>query len=189
MRGHGSGSKVMNVNRTTPKKNQLAWMEPQWSFRPRAKAELSSILDIKMWSRVLALVILITVAIAHYLRKVYPALDFNWAGALAISIAVLAAQLVLFGCLLWMVPPRITINQKGICRQYGQSVRWRFAKDIRYVAVDAADPSHPVLYVEAAGKKRWDIGIPSEVNLADLRGRLREILPGPLIGEKSGCGN
>jgi hypothetical protein len=166
------------------KTTELAWLEPQWSYRPRVKAELSSVLDLKMWSRVLALVILITVVAAHYIGKVFPDFEFNWAGALAISTGILAAKLVMFGSLQWMVPPRITINRKGISRQHGQSVRWRVAKDIQSVAIGSTDTGHPNLRVEAAGRKTWDIGIASEIDLTLLRSFLREVLPSVSINER-----
>jgi hypothetical protein len=174
----------MSVNESSSNTTELAWSEPQWSYRPRVKAELSSVLDWKMWSRVLVLVVLVTVVAAHYIRKVFPDLEFNWVRALAFSLAVLAVQLVMFGSLLWTVPPRITINRKGISRQHGQSVRWRVAKNIRLVAIDATNTAHPNLRVEAAGRKTWNIGIASEIDLTQLHRFLREVLPDVLINEK-----
>lgn len=181
---NASRSYVMSVNESISKTAKLVWSEPKWSYRPRVKAELSSILNLRMWSRVLVLVILLAVVAAHYLGKAFPDLDFNWVGALAISVCVITAQLVLLGSFLWTVPPRITINRKGISRQHGQSVGWRLAKDIRLIAIDDTDLNHPHLYIEAAGRKEWDIGIASEIDRAQLRSFLREVLPSLLIDEK-----
>lgn len=164
--------------------SKMQWNEPRWSYRPRIKSELSTVLSAKMWLRVVVWVFVIAAGMAFAARRAVPDLEFNWMRAVAVSLSLFAVYFGAVTGLLWFVPPRIRINQKGISRQQGQSARWRRRDDIQSITVDVGDSVHPRLRVESPGKKAWDVGIAAEVNIQDVVNCLRENFPHALISVK-----
>lgn len=137
-----------------------------------------------MWARIFVIVIAIATAMAFAAKRSFPDLEFNWVRAVAGSIALFVIYLGSFVVLLWWVPPRIQINHQGVCRQQGQSVRWRLRDDVQSITVEASDPDHPRMRVESRDKKPWELGIGAKVNILDLVNCLRENFPNALIAEK-----
>jgi hypothetical protein len=76
----------MESHKTKPK--SFLWSEPKWSYRPRTKAELSRILDLKMWLRIIFMVAFLIAALAYAVKRAFPDLEFDWFGALAMSVGV-----------------------------------------------------------------------------------------------------
>jgi len=70
------------------------------------------------------------VSVALYLvvefaiRPKLPALQFNWFLGFAAGVGGITAQITAYLVLMLVIPPRISINRKGISIQGGQSVRF-----------------------------------------------------------------
>jgi hypothetical protein len=163
--------------------NSLAWFELAWSFRPRIKSELSLLLNLRLWLRVLAVAMAIIAVLACSLLRAIPDLEFNWVRAFLLSVGGLALGLCLLFALLWLVPPQIRINRKGILRQQGQSVHWRLRADIRRIIVDLANSKRPVLRVENS-RKPFEAGIPAKVAPDELLRFLQRMFPELVVEER-----
>ena len=155
----------------------LWWFEPRWSFRPRLKRELTGLVQFKLWLRVLAVVILLTVLLAYALKRKMPNLEFDWERNLAASIGLLIASIGCFAGLMWFIPPTIRIDSKGISRQFGQQVYWLLRPEIRRVTIDITDPSRPFLNVETMAKKTLECGFGPKVSPEALATFLRKKFP------------
>ena len=160
------------------------WSEPRWSYRPRVKAELSQVLNLKMWLRLFSLVVLLTALLAHTVKRRFPDLEFNWVGAVAASFAILAAMMGCFALALWVGAPVIQITSKGLSRQHGQSPHWRLRSAIRSVTINTTDPLHPRLLIEAQDRHPLECGIAPEVSLGALADFLKETFPEVLVKEE-----
>ncbi len=162
----------------------LWWFEPRWSYWPRLIKEVSTILQLKTWLRIVAIVILLTVLLASAVKRALPDFQFDWAGRLAMSIGGLVLGLA--GCLgaYWLIPPIIRVHAKGISRQQGQGASWRLRADIRRLTIDTTDPGRPRLSIEATGKKPFECGIATKVSVAALAAFLRATFPELAVEEK-----
>jgi hypothetical protein len=163
---------------------KIQWNEPSWSYRPRIKSEMSTVLSAKMWVRVLAVVTVIVAGMAFSIKRAVPDLDFDWVRAVVLTVGSLAIYLFIFIGAHLLIPPQIRISPKGISRQHGQSVAWRAREDIQSITVDTSDPVCPRLLVEAMGKKPWEAGIAAKVNIPDVVNCLRENFSHALINVK-----
>ena len=159
------------------------WFEPRWSYQSRLKAELSRVLDLKMWIRIVAIVILLTILLACAAKRAFPGLEFNWGAALGASIGVCLMMLMLMAAILWFTSPVVRINPKGIFYQHGQSTRQRLRSDIRRITIDVSNPARPFLCVESSSRP-LECGIPPQVSPENLTVFLRELFPELPVTEK-----
>ena len=171
----------MQFDDNQPKSYQ--WLEPAWSYRPRIKTELSEILNIKLWPRVVIVVAAVTFALAYAVKRLLPDLEFDWLKALGASIGAVNCCLAAVAAILLYVPPSIKIWNKGIMRQQGSSHRILFRSDIRQITIDATNPSQVWLRVQTA-KKPFECGIPAKISSTDLAQWLRESFPQTLVTEQ-----
>ena len=165
------------------KPKSVHWFEPKWSYRPRLKAELSQILNLKMWLRIMSVIVLLTVALAYAVNRAVPDLEFNWFAALATGIGALAIGMTGMATVLWFVPPQITINHKAISRQQGQSSHSILPGNIRCITIDTTNPARPLLHVETADRP-LECGVAVKVSPLILAQFLRELFPELLVVEK-----
>jgi len=108
---------VMQTAMATEQQSAIEWSEPDWSYRPRLKAELASVLDLKMWLRVVVVVIVLTAVFAYAVERGLPGLiEFNWVRGLILSFLVLAGMLGMNLGMMWFFRPAIRIDAKGISR-------------------------------------------------------------------------
>ncbi len=155
----------------------LWWFEPRWSYTPRLKKEIWEMFQIKMWLRILAIVILLTVLIAYFVNRAIPDFEFEWAARLAFIIGAMALSLVCYLGLFWVIPPIIGVNGRGVSRQGQGHISWRLRADIRRITIDSTDPARPLLHIEASGKKTIECGIAMKVSVANLAAFLRATFP------------
>ena len=99
------------VNAQAKKPKSLWWFEPGWSFRPRLKREFSEAIQVTMLPRIVAVVVLLTVPPAYYLKRAMPDLEFDWAGKLVLRIGAMVLALACFYGLSWLIPPIIGIKK------------------------------------------------------------------------------
>jgi hypothetical protein len=168
---------------TKTKSESFQWFEPQWSYRPKVKVELFRILNFKMWLRIVAIVIPLTILLAYGTKRAFPNLEFDWVAALGGSIGIAIAMLALMTAILWFVPPIVSINCKGVFYQQGQSTRQRLRSDIRSITIDFTDPVRPFLHVETS-KRPLECGIAPQISLQNLVQFLRGSFPELLVTEK-----
>jgi hypothetical protein len=171
----------MNTHAKKPK--SINWFEPSWSFRPRLKRDLACGLNLRRVVRIFAVALLVVIPLAFFVTRAVPNLQFNWAHALIRAVAGVGLSLAAFFAILWFIPPRIGINAKGIYRQQGNHAVWRQCPDIRRIILDRTVLERPRLRVDAAGKKEFDCGIASKINLDSLAASLRETFPNGIIEE------
>jgi len=89
-----------------------------------------------MLPRVVAVVIVLTMPAAYYLKHAMPDLEFEWAGNIALSIGEFVVVLPCIYGLSWLIPPIIGIKKQGVTRQEGEHVVWRRRADIRRITID-----------------------------------------------------
>jgi hypothetical protein len=172
------------VNAEAKQPKSLWWFEPRRSYRPRLKKEVFAIIQIKMWLRIVAIVILLTVLLAYGLKRALPDFEFDWAAQLAQSIGVMVLGLVCFSVFIWFIPPIIGVTAKGVSRLQGQHASWRLRADIRRLTIDTTDQARPRLNIEATGKKPFECGIAAKVGAAALAAFLRATFPELAVEEK-----
>lgn len=146
------------------------------------KTELLRILNLGMWLRIIAIVILLTALLAYGLKRIIPDLEFDWVRAMAASIGICILMLAVMTVALWFGAPTITINDKGVSRG-GQAVHWRYRSDIRRITIDVTDATRSWLRVESSHQP-FEAGIGDEVNLADLKDFLRQTFPELVVEER-----
>jgi len=176
----------MKVETKPPK--ELFWVEPRWSYIPRLKMEMAEIkqvlMQIKTWLRIIAISILLTVLLAQCLKRAMPELEFDWAAQLALSIATVFIGLFCFIGLLWLMPPFVWVNRRGVSRLHCGSTFWRLRAEMRRVMIDTTDPAHPRLNIEAVDNKPFDCGIAGKVSAAELASFMRRTFPELPVEEK-----
>ena len=121
---------------------------------------------------------------AHVAKRKMPDLEFDWIRNLAMAIGAFLAYLGFVAVLLWLIPPRIEINRKGISRQQGRTPHWRLRADIRRIVVDTTDGTKPTLSIES-NRKPLAAGIASKISVTELIAFLRDNFPEALIEKKS----
>ena len=169
------------VETKTP--SAMEWNEPKWSYRPRVKAELSAILNLKMWLRVLVVVVLLTILLAYAVNRALPRLvEFNWVRGLILSCLALVAMLGMQLGILWFVPPVIRITAKGISRQ-ATSLHWRLRSEIRSIYIDTRSPIQPLICVESY-KRSFIAGVGPTIEPACLISFLKQTFPEILVEER-----
>jgi hypothetical protein len=141
-------------------------------------------IQVKMWLRIIAIVILLTALLAYAVKRALPDFEFQWGTHLALSIGGLVFALACFFAIHWLVPPIIGINAKGVSRQQGQSCAWRSRVDIRRITIDTTDPAHPRLNIEATAKKPLECGIAAKVSTPSLVSFLHATFPELVVEEK-----
>jgi hypothetical protein len=175
----------MKVENKLPK--ELFWVEPRWSYIPRLRTEMAEIKQILMrvwvWLRIVLIAILLTVLLARWAKRAMPDLEFDWAAQLALSIATVFIGLFCFIGLLWLIPPFVFVNRRGVSRLHGGTF-WRRRAEIRRIIIDTTDPAHPRFSIEAADNKPFECGLGGKVSAAALASFLRETLPELTVEEK-----
>ena len=142
------------------------------------------IMQLKMWLRIVVIVILLTVLAAQSLKRAMPDLEFDWAGKLALSIAAVFSGLACYIGLFWLIPPFIWVNAKGVMRLHGNSHFWRRRAEIRRMTIDTTDPARPRMNVEAVDNKPFECGIAGKVSATALAAFVRETLPELTVEER-----
>jgi len=165
------------------KSKSYQWTEPKWSYQPRAKAELSGILNLKMWLRIIFVVALLASSLAYIVKRAVPDFEFNWFGALATSFGALAFYMAVMFVVFWFVPPSIKIWNKGIMRQQGSTHRTLLRPNIHSITIDTSDSTRPLLRMETTGRP-LECGIASNVSLPDLTAFLHNTFPESIVTEK-----
>ena len=140
-------------------------------------------MQIKMWLRIVAMVVLLTAMLAYGVKRALPDFEFHWAGQLARSIGVMVFSLLCFLGAHWLIPPVILVSAKGVFRLQSHNSR-RFRPDIQRLTIDTTDPGRPRLSIEATGKKPFECGIATKVSVAALAAFLRATFPELAVEEK-----
>ena len=164
------------MGKDTKKSNSLSWFEPAWGFRPRGKKAFAEVLNLGAWVRIFVAALLLAALLAYFTLRAIPDLEFNWImgfcaafGGAVLMVGVSMAQA-------WFIPPKISINSKGVCRTQS-AVVWRLRADIARICLDQSILEKPRLRVEATGKRALEFGIAPGIDLELLRGFLRETFP------------
>jgi hypothetical protein len=168
----------------TRKPKSLKWFEPSWSFRPRLKQELATVLDFWTWLRIFVVALLLVIPLASFVTRTVPNLQFDWTYAFIVAFGGIVLYLAALIAFFWFIPPRVEINAKGVCRQQGNHAIWRRHSDIQRIILDRTLLEKPRLRVGAAGKKEFDCGIASKIGLDLLAAFLRETFPDRVIEER-----
>jgi len=146
---------------------------------------MSQLAHIRVWLRILAVVVLLTALLAYGMERAMPGLEIDWTRRLAAGIGMVILYVGCMAGLLWFIPPTITINPRGVSRQHGMQIYWLFRRNVRRITIDVADPSRPLLNIEAAGREPLECGIAAKVSAADLAKFLRETFPELALEEKT----
>jgi hypothetical protein len=166
---------VFKVNKRIKPIRSISWWEPRWSFIPRMKNELRVLLSPRTWLRIACLTMIVVAVIIVATDALVPNLQFDWAGALLKSVGVLLLQLTLISGVLFLVPPRITVNRRAIVVQHGNSTRSFAQGKVDGLNLSLHDGGQLRLWVTCRGRSRC-YGLPRSVDIAALRAILGEEL-------------
>lgn len=163
----------MNAKSKVPR--SVSWWEPRWSFVPRIRRELRTLISPRLWLRVLALVTIIVVPLAAFVQAHVPGLQFNWSLALLKSIGLFGLYISAISIMLMLLPPRITVNHRGISVQHGNSARCCTLAKTEGVNLTLHSDEKCRLWITCANRSRC-YGLPTSVDVASLRAILGEKL-------------
>ena len=162
------------MSKDVKKPKSICWFEPSWSFRPRLKLDFVSVLNLWMWARIFVMALILAIILARFVSRRFPDLQFNWTYAFIQAFGGIILYLAAFITFCWVVPPRVQINAKGVCRQQGQHVAWRLRADVQRIILDRTVAERPLLSIESAGKRKFQCGIAPNIKLDSLAVYLRE---------------
>ena len=167
------------ANRKAGSKSSLWWFEPRWSYLPRVKRETAFVFRLVFWLRIIAASLGLAAVALFFARNAAPDLEFNWTRAFLFAVGLPGLSLVSFTWLLRWIPPTISINRHGVCRDK----YWKRRSDICKLRVDAVDRSRPVLIVETASQHPLVVGIGPGILPVKLLALLREFFPELMVEE------
>ena len=172
------------VNEAVSSPTVLRWSEPQWSYRPKVKAEISRIVGLKPVLRIVIVAALVAGLFAYGIRRAVPDLEFNWVVSFIMSAGILLLYVIFLGAMFWFAPPEIHLTSEGVSYQRGRAPRRRLRSELKRITIDVLGPDRRILTVEAAGKRPLQFGIASEVSTPGLMEFLSGTFPGLVVEER-----
>ncbi len=156
--------------------DNVCWIEPvgrsRKKFREACRRALRDGFAFRV-TRTLLLAALAVVLVRAAALRIVPGLEFDWIGASLVATAILPVPLGLMLLLYYLFPDEIIVSRRGVAVHRLNMLQMHRYDRIEALRIETdADGLH-ALHFTAGGTAR-SYGIPSDIDLAELAGRLEQ---------------
>ena len=164
----------------TQKSSEITWTVPWEWHKRKTREELRGVLTLAALARITLVSVGLAIAIWYWAERAWGPLEFNWPGAIAISV-LCGIGIIFVGAAASFFPPTVQISAKGIAVLNGRGTFIVPFRDASSISIQ--ELAVPVLtFRKELREYRYAIG-PS-IGLSQLQQELQRLSGSPITIEK-----